>query len=147
MQRVDAFLSEVTDWARGTPGILAVALVGSHARGSADETSDVDLLLICESPDSLLTNRVWAGNFGSIMRQEVEAWGKVRSLRVWYQDGLEAEFGLAGRDWAADPDDSGDARVIADGIQVLVDRRRWLELRIQAFGRDASGSRRPAAGE
>jgi hypothetical protein len=51
---------------------------------------------------------------------ELEAWGRVTSLRVWYEDGLEVEFSLATPDWATSPDD-GTRRVVSDGLRVLWD--------------------------
>jgi hypothetical protein len=53
---------------------------------------------------------------------EREDWGRVTSLRVWYADGLEVEFGIADRSWASAPLDVGTRRVIEDGLVVLFDR-------------------------
>ena len=44
------------------------------------------------------------------------------SLRVWYRDGLEVEFGLTDESWAASPLDAGTRSVILDGIVVLFER-------------------------
>jgi hypothetical protein len=46
----------------------------------------------------------------------------VTSLRVWYADGLEVEFGIADRDWASAPLDAGTRRVLEEGLVVLFDR-------------------------
>ena len=50
----------------------------------------------------------------------------VTSLRVFYQDGLEVEFGIITAEWAALPPDNGNARVIAGGMQILVDKAGLL---------------------
>jgi len=56
----------------------------------------------------------------------VEDWGLVTSLRVYYEDGLEVEYGVTSSQWVNLPLDAGTRRVIADGMQILVDKRGWL---------------------
>jgi hypothetical protein len=46
------------------------------------------------------------------------------SLRGYYEEGLEVEFGFATTSWAAAPLDAGTRDVIAGGIMVLFDRGR-----------------------
>ncbi len=135
MTDITSFLSAVVDWARSEPGLAAVALVGSHARGTGRDDSDIDLMLLCESPESYLGNQSWVERFGRPLRQAIEEWGKVTSVRVWYADGRDVEYGLAGMDWAADPADEGDARVVAEGIRILYEREGELSKRVAAFGR------------
>jgi hypothetical protein len=53
----------------------------------------------------------------------VEAWGKLTSVRVWYEDGPEAEFGITGRDW---PAAEGTDAVLAGGFRVLLDRDGFM---------------------
>jgi predicted nucleotidyltransferase len=131
---IAAFLSGVADWAQAEPGIVAVALVGSFARGSARPDSDIDLVLLCQSPQTYLDDRSWIEHFGTPVRQTVEEWGRVTSLRVWYAHGTEVEYGLAPANWAADPADQGDAQVLSGGIRVLFDRDGTLSRRLQAIG-------------
>ena len=120
-------------WAEHTPVLLAVALVGSHARGDAAPSSDIDLVLLTRNPDSFIRDRKWISTFGDADRIEEEDWGKVTSLRVTYHNGLEVEFGVAGNEWASDPSDLGDAQVIQDGIIVLYDTDELLSERITSF--------------
>jgi predicted nucleotidyltransferase len=123
---VDQFLKEFTDWARSQPDIRAVGLVGSYARGAATPESDVDLVLLARQPGQYLNNTGWARRFGPIRDQRVEDYGRLTSLRVWYADGLEVEYGLTDLTWAAPPLDAGTARVIADGLRVLFEREPLL---------------------
>ena len=58
-ETVPAFLELLRRWAAGQPGIQAVALVGSHARGEARADSDVDLILLVEAPEHYLVERRW----------------------------------------------------------------------------------------
>jgi predicted nucleotidyltransferase len=80
-EQVPAFLSEFSRWAASEPDILAVALVGSHARNEATDGSDVDLVIVARDPKSYLENTRWAQRFGTIDRQQIEQYGKVTSLR------------------------------------------------------------------
>jgi hypothetical protein len=73
-------------------------------------------------PDRYLEHTDWAKDFGRVRQQQIEDWGKVTSLRVWYKDGLEVEYGLTTPEWAMSPLDAGTRRVIEDGMLVLFDR-------------------------
>jgi predicted nucleotidyltransferase len=122
MNDIRPFLSAVATWAKRQPGVGAVVLVGSYARGSARPDSDIDLVLLLDDPQAFLADTGWVHSFGQPVRQEVEYWGKLTSLRVWYADGQEVEYGLAGLDWGSDPADEGDMRVIRDGIRLVTQR-------------------------
>jgi predicted nucleotidyltransferase len=126
--RVDQFLSAPAEWAATQPAIRAVALVGSHARGAALETSDIDLVLLVQQPQQYLEDRGWTERFGAVRQQQVEPYGKVTSLRVWYADGLEVEYGLTDTSWAALPLDAGTERVISDGMRVILEREPLLSI-------------------
>jgi predicted nucleotidyltransferase len=116
---VEAFLSAFVEWAWQRDDIAAVAIVGSHARDSARLDSDVDLVILADDPIHYLRDTAWTREFGSPRRQQVEHYGRLTSIRVWYDGLLEVEFGFADRSWAAD---SGGRDVIAAGIRVLFDR-------------------------
>ncbi|HEX9013003.1 MAG TPA: nucleotidyltransferase domain-containing protein [Anaerolineaceae bacterium] len=126
LEDIQGFLSQVGSWAAGREDVLAVALVGSYARGSAREDSDIDLLILCAAPGDLLADPSWMGQFGAVLRQQGEDYGKVTSLRAWYVDGREVEFGIASRIWAAHPLDDGTRRVIQDGMRVIFEREPVL---------------------
>jgi predicted nucleotidyltransferase len=124
--QVRQFLTEFSRWASGRPDILAVALVGSYARDQAAGTSDVDLVIICSRPQAYLRDTRWARRFGEISRQQLENYGKVTSLRVWYADGEEVEYAFADETWCAAPLDEGSTRVVSDGIRILFKRKSIL---------------------
>ena len=119
--RISRLLDEATAWASERPDVVGLALVGSHARGTARSDSDVDLILLCTDPNSMLDHRDWPARFGKVRDVEFEDYGALRSLRAFYQDGLEVEFGLAAPAWARVPLDSGTQQVIAGGIRILYD--------------------------
>jgi predicted nucleotidyltransferase len=129
---ISGFEARVRTWAAARPDIRAVALVGSHARGDARPDSDIDLVILTSQPQAYLQDTDWANAFGEVAHSQVEDWGKVTSLRVWYADGSEVEFGLTGPDWVALPLDEGTAQVIAGGIKVWYEKEGFLSSRMRA---------------
>jgi predicted nucleotidyltransferase len=120
--QADNFIGDFIEWAAAQADIQAVALVGSYARHTANEESDLDLVILCEKPEQYLTYQIWLHNFGVVLGLQVEEYGKVTSLRVWFEDGMEIEFGFTTSDWAGIPVDEGTSRVAASGMRVLCER-------------------------
>lgn len=135
---VRKFLRDFKDWAAERTDIVAVILAGSYAHGTAGPGSDVDLVLLVKQPDRYLGRQGWVSAFGSVDKIQAEDWGKVTSLRVFYADGLEVEFGIAPQGWGADPSDQGDMNVIADGIVLLFDPKGTMKKRLQRYRSDAN---------
>lgn len=131
--RVRSFLDNIDAWAETQPDLLALALVGSHARGEANTESDLDIILLVRDPDFFIENHDWVAEFGNPSRVIKEDWGKVTSLRVYYADDLELEYGLTDLSWGADPNDTGDANVIKDGLEILYEVDGHLTKKIQNF--------------
>ena len=112
---------------------MALALVGSHARGEASPESDVGLILLLRNPKEYLKNRDWISEFGEPGHIIQEDWGKVTSLRVLYAEGLEVEYGLSNLEWGSDPSDEGDAHVIGNGLIVLYEKDGHLSNKLNLF--------------
>ena len=125
-KEVNKFLNEVTQWAFARTDIQALALVGSYARNAARETSDIDLVLIALKRDRYLHNLDWIKRFGNVEKYQIEDYGLLTSVRVWYDDGREIEYGLTDENWAAEPLDDGTRRVIEDGMRILFERGNIL---------------------
>ncbi|MFH2038532.1 MAG: nucleotidyltransferase domain-containing protein [Chloroflexota bacterium] len=121
-EKIEQFLHDITTWASARSDLLALAVVGSYARGAATATSDLDLVLITTHPDQYLHNQAWVQQFGAVEKQQVEEYGLLTSLRAWYSDGLEVEFGITDESWAALPLDEGSHRVIANGMRILFEK-------------------------
>jgi predicted nucleotidyltransferase len=123
---VKAFLDKFSQWASAQPNIEAVALVGSWARESADEESDVDLIILTTQPENYINDSSWSVLFGGVTECKVEDWGRCKSLRVFYKDNLEVEYGFALPEWADIPVDPGTHRVVSNGMKSLFDPKGVL---------------------
>ncbi|HSL47236.1 MAG TPA: nucleotidyltransferase domain-containing protein [Anaerolineales bacterium] len=120
------FLNPFVAWASEQADVQAIALIGSYAREEAREDSDIDLVILTDQPQKYLENVKWTERFGAIEKQQTEDYGKLISLRVWYRDGAEVEYGITTPDWATMPLDAGTHKVIADGMIVLFERGMLL---------------------
>lgn len=118
-EQVATFLTAFCQWARAQADLLAAALVGSYARGTATPASDVDLVILARDPARYVRDPRWVEQFGAVARLQPEDYGALISLRVWYVDGREIEFGITGAGWADLPLDEGSRRVMADGMRIL----------------------------
>lgn len=115
------FLDRFLCWARSRADVEAVALVGSHARGTAHALSDLDLVILTKQVDAYLRVPSWTSRFGEPTSSQLEHYGALTSLRVFYASGAEIEFGFARPDWAAVPADPGTFWVACDGLVILWD--------------------------
>jgi predicted nucleotidyltransferase len=129
---IDALLASIVAWAERRPDVVALALVGSHARGTAGPGSDVDVVIVAESADPYLEDDEWPRAFGELETLHDEDYGLVRSRRATYRGGLEIEWGLADRRWLRVPPDPGTADVVAAGTKVLYDPSGALAALVRA---------------
>jgi ribosomal protein S18 acetylase RimI-like enzyme/predicted nucleotidyltransferase len=127
LNKAEKYIEKVRQWAYTEESILALALVGSHARQQARPDSDIDFVIISDDVTKLENDVSWLNRFGTIVRQAKEKWGSVTAIRVFYDDGQEIEFGLALKSWAAIPADAGTKRVVKDGMVILKDPDKILE--------------------
>jgi uncharacterized protein len=108
--------------------IRGVALVGSHARGTARPDSDIDLIVLAERPSDFRADASWLGMIDwSQAATQVETWqdkdyGAVWSRHVLLATQLELEISFAPPSWASVmPLDAGTRQVVAEGCRVLHD--------------------------
>ena len=116
------FLTPFVAWASEQSDVQAVALVGSYARGAARDDSDIDLVILTDQPTKYLDDFNWIERFGAVEKHATEDYGKLISVRVWYHDGMEVEYGITTSDWAAMPLDAGTREVLRGGMIVLFER-------------------------
>ena len=126
--QVNRFLQIITKWASSQIDIQVVALVGSYARGTANESSDIDLVIITDKPRKYLEHTQWVTHFGKVITQRIEYYGKVTSIRICYTSGLEVEYGITDNNWVSLPLDEGTRQVIQDGMMILFERNALLSL-------------------
>ena len=120
------FLDDFLAWVSAREDVHAVGLVGSYARGDARDDSDIDLVLLSDRSEGYLEDLKWIERFGAVEKYQTEGYGKLISIRVWYQSGVEVEYGITTPDWAATPLDAGTQRVLHDGMIVLFERGNLL---------------------
>ena len=111
------------EWAPDQPGVLGIALVGSCARGTQREDSDIDLVLVTKDPQWWLREDEWLERFGNPKIVGLEDYGLLQSRRVRYQSGIEVEFGVTTDKWLnTAPIDEGSRSVMSDGHRILDDK-------------------------
>ena len=82
------------NWASAQEDVQAVALVGSYARDEARVDSDIDFVILTSQPKKYLEDLKWIEDFGQMEKYQTEDYGKLTSVRVWYQTGMEVEYGF-----------------------------------------------------
>lgn len=116
-----AVIDDIGNWAAARDDVLAVAVVGSYARGAERMASDVDIVILADDPEGL-SEAAWF----RILRPDTRLirsmnWGPVRERRMRLPSGLQVELNLAPSSWAAVPLDAGSRRVLSDGHQIIFD--------------------------
>lgn len=124
--QINILLEKITKWAEDNKVVNSVLLVGSCARGEARPDSDIDLIIICGNPKELLDNTNWVNNFGEVIKHSIEDWGMVQSIRAFYKNRWEVEFGITSQKWAIIPIDASTQEVLSGGAKILVDKTSLL---------------------
>jgi predicted nucleotidyltransferase len=128
-QQIDLIVRVVLAWATAQPKIRAVALIGSHARGTARADSDIDLMLLATDPDSFRVAIEWVEQIDwySIdarpQNWQDENYDAVWSRRIWLAPhSRELELSFAHLSWTSvKPIDAETRRVISEGCRILYD--------------------------
>ncbi|MBN2395619.1 MAG: aminoglycoside 6-adenylyltransferase [Candidatus Atribacteria bacterium] len=123
---VQNLLKEIKNWAHKNNDLDSLLLVGSYASNKARQDSDIDLVLIFNDLNKYVNNLDWINEFGEIVKYETEYWGRVTSVRAWYKNGIEVEFGITSTEWSEIPVDNGTFRVVSNGSKILVDKSKKL---------------------
>ena len=131
---VERLLSAARDWAAARADVVALALVGSWARGAAREGSDVDLVVLSDDPATYTRGDDWIASLApSATLVRSGDWGAIREQRLRLASGLELEVGVGRPSWACVcPLDAGTRRVVRDGLRVLYDPRGLLSALVAA---------------
>jgi RimJ/RimL family protein N-acetyltransferase/predicted nucleotidyltransferase len=122
-----AMLDHVAQWARSRPDMVAVAVVGSRARGTARGDSDLDLVLLSRDPERYFRDESWAQEIGGAQVQGSAHRGALLEQRLTTASGLELDVGIGSLRWAStEPLDRGTARVTREGLRIVYDPERVL---------------------
>lgn len=116
----------ITEWGQKDPQVEAIVLVGSFARKTNQPDSDIDVCIITDFKEELLYKISFIHIFGLVKNYIIEYWGACTSIRVWFEEGEEVEFGLVKPSWYSTPLDAGTRRTLEDGYQILVDKQGVL---------------------
>lgn len=124
---IDIFLKDIKKWAKKEELIESIIVVGSYARGTYKVTSDIDLIIITSDKEKMLKNQTFVDLFGEIKKSQIEYYGACTSIRVWYKDGKEVEFGIVNPTWIEKPLDNGTNKVLSDGFKVIIDKKDYFK--------------------
>lgn len=124
---VERLLAHVAQWARDQEDLVAVAMVGSRARGGARSDSDLDLVFLSRHPRRYLEAEDWAQELGAGAVQATARRGVLTEQRLRLASGLELDIGIGTPRWASrNPLDPGTARVVAEGLRIIHDPKGLL---------------------
>ena len=84
--------------------------------------SDIDFVIVVNSQEKFVNNLEWINKFGKVNKYQIEDYGRVQSIRVFYNQSFEVEFGITEKIWTEIPVDSGTFRVISDGCNIIIDK-------------------------
>jgi RimJ/RimL family protein N-acetyltransferase len=131
--QVTALLAHVAEWAGSRSDIVAVAVVGSQARGAARTDSDLDLVLLTRVPERYTREESWAQEIGGAQVRGSAHRGVLFEQRVRTASGLELDLGIGPPRWAStQPVECGTARVAREGLRIVYDPEGILARLIEA---------------
>ena len=120
--QLKVFLKVFLQWVESQRLVEGAILVGPHARGGFQQDSDIDLVLLCPECESYLEYVSWINDFDKPVSVRLKDYGKLTSVRVFYEEGPEVEFGFTQLDWLVLPLDAGTVGVLRNGFQIVYDR-------------------------
>ena len=121
------FFAALKEYARSNSHIESVIIVGSYARGTNKKSSDLDIVIITSNKKEMITNQNFIQGFGDVSQKRTEYYGACTSVRVWYKNGQEIEFGFVEPSWIEKPLDNGTNKVLSDGYKIVLDKKRHFE--------------------
>ena len=130
--QLKVFLRVFLQWVESQRLVEGAILVSPHARGGVRQDSDIDLVLLCPEYESYLEDVSWINDFDKPVSVRLKDYGKLTSVRVFYEEGPQVEFGFTQLDWLVLPLDAGTVGVLRNGFQIVYDRsRKYSALELQ----------------
>ena len=121
------FIHALKEFSFHTSHIESVIIVGSYARGTNKESSDLDIVIITANKAEMVSDQDFVHIFGEINKKQTEYYGACTSIRVWYKNGKEVEFGIVKPSWIKTPLDAGTRKVLSDGYKVIYDKKKHFK--------------------
>ena len=119
----EEFISRIKEWAANESLVESIILVGSYVRGTQKSDSDIDVVIVTNNKQRYIQNPEIFNFYGEIEKINIEFYGECASIRVWYKNGLEVEYGMVTQTWVGIPLDVGTLRVLSDGYKILIDKK------------------------
>jgi aminoglycoside 6-adenylyltransferase len=130
-QAYDRLLERFIVWAQAQDDLRAALLIGSRARPvdhPADEFADLDIILVCTSPQRYLEHAGWVEALGDpwLTFIEVTGDGSSRERRVLFTGGLDVDFAFLPLTFVQESDLKNPPPVFMDivrrGARLLLDK-------------------------
>lgn len=134
---LESLLEKLKSFAAADSAMKAVIVVGSFAAGTAGPDSDLDLILITTDANRYLSDFSWVYQFGKAVSGEHEDYELVQSVRVFYENGPEVEFGITTLDWIDDKEFKSTGKILSGGYRVIYDPDNLIDQfykRVQSSG-------------
>ena len=122
MDKAVLLFHEFKEWSEYQNDIKGVAVVGSYARGEYNSKSDIDIVIISTNKEFTLSIIQSDFHYSGIKSCSLEEWGILTSLRVFYDNGLEVEYGVVTDQWVIEPLDEGTKNVVNNGFKILTEK-------------------------
>lgn len=115
-------LYDFVKWAGEQAHIAGIALVGPCADDENEEDPDLSFLIISDKKTKTLEAILQQFQFDFMEQATKEEWGQLTSIRIVYAGGIEAEFGVAGKEWLQLPLDQAMGDAVMKGFKVIWER-------------------------
>lgn len=84
-------------------------------------------MIITANKSFLVQDKSFIEYFGIVINSKIEYYGAYTSIRVWYQDENEIEFGMVDPSWISLPLDSGTRKVLTEGYKIIIDKKHYCQ--------------------
>lgn len=113
---VEGILDDLVHAAMTRADVHGVLLVGSQGRGTADEYSDIDVVILCDDPGRLVEDETLWRSLGPVLMTYSDNYGEDADRRLVLQDGSDIELIFEPTSWF---ESEHAARTLSFGYRVV----------------------------
>lgn len=124
---IQKFINHVSEWGNAEKEITSIIVIGSYAREIKTDATNIEIGILTENITYFTEDVSFVQQFGAVSKVEKVKWGTVMSIHVWYEDGLEVDFGIANKDWMTNPLAEETKRILNQGYKVLMDKEQLFK--------------------